>query len=149
MILENSLISPQIMNTDIASEFTGAKVGDTISIRKPAFFVAKEFESEALCNSSSSVTMQDVVEHSVSLKIEKLFDVSFEVTTKELAFDIDQFNSRLLTPAMAALTQQIDTYAMGKLNGLAGLPSSQMEVTPTLCQKPLKTFLDLHRLLKP
>ena len=136
-ILENNLISPQIMNTDIASEFTGAKVGDTISIRKPAFFVAKEFESGSLGNSSSSVTMQDVVEHSVSLKIEKLFDVSFEVTTKELALDIDQFNSRLLTPAMAALTQQIDSYAMGKLNGLAGLPQfANGSYTNTMSKAP-------------
>ena len=43
MILENNLISPQVMNTDATSEFTGAKVGDQITIRKPAFFVAQEF----------------------------------------------------------------------------------------------------------
>jgi len=122
MILENNLISPQVMSTSATSEFTGAKVGDTISIRKPAFFVATEFESGSLGNSASTVTMQDAVEHSVSLKIEKLFDVSFEVTNAELALELDQFNSRMLTPAMAALTQQIDSYAFSKMSQLGGLP---------------------------
>ena len=122
VILENNLISPQVMSTSATAEFTGAKVGDTISIRKPAFFVATEFESGSLGNSSSTVTMQDAVEHSVSLKIEKLFDVSFEVTNAELALELDQFNARMLTPAMAALTQQIDTYAFSKMGQLGGLP---------------------------
>ena len=37
MILENNLISPQVMSSTATPEFTGAKVGDTISIRRPAF----------------------------------------------------------------------------------------------------------------
>ena len=149
MILENNLISPQVMNTDATSEFTGAKVGDQITIRKPAFFVAQEFGSN-LGNSNDSVTMQDVVEHSVSLKIEKLFDVSFEVTTKELALEIDQFNARLLTPAMVAMTQQIDTYAFSKMGQLGGLPqwksvleSSENNNNYSNAPASLETFADI------
>ena len=122
MILENNLISPQVANTDATAEFTGAKVGDQITIRKPAFFVAQEFGSN-LGTSNDSVTMQDVVEHSVSLKIEKLLTFHF-TTTKELALEIDQFNNRLLTQALSAMAQQIDTYAFSKMSQLGGFQMS-------------------------
>ena len=153
VILENNLISPQVMSTSATSEFTGAKVGDTISIRKPAFFVAQEFGTN-LGTSNDSVSMQDVVEHSVSLKIEKYFDVSFEVTTKELALEIDQFAQRLLTPAMAALTQQIDTYAFSKIGGLGGLPqynladeSNWASTNPGNAPADLPTFAQISEVM--
>ena len=46
------------------------------------------------------------------------------MTSKELTFEVDQFNARLLTPAMAAITQAIDKYAFGKLSQLGGLPQN-------------------------
>ena len=47
-------------------------------------------------------------ETSVDLKIEHHFDVSFEVSSKELTLSVDDFNGRLLQPAMSALAQKID-----------------------------------------
>ena len=43
LILENNIVSPQVMSTSAVGDFTGAKVGDTIRVRRPAFFGVDEF----------------------------------------------------------------------------------------------------------
>lgn len=126
LILENNIVSPQLMSTSSTSDFTGARVGDTIRVRRPAFFGVDEF-SRTSVNQSATVKIQDAVETSVNLTIEKHFDVSFEVDSKELAFAVDDFNERLLKPAMSALAQKIDQYALTKvarLGGLYGVPTT-------------------------
>lgn len=120
LILENNIVAPQLMSTSATSDFTGARVGDTIRVRRPAFFGVDEF-SRTSGNQSATVKIQDAVENSVSLAIEKHFDVSFEVDSKELAFAVDDFNERLLKPAMSALSQKIDQYALSKIANLGGL----------------------------
>jgi len=119
LILENNIVAPQVMSTSATAEYTGAKVGDTIRIRRPAFFGVDEFARTD--GGSEVVKIQDAKETSVNLVIEKLFDVSFEVTTKELALAVDDFNDRLLRPAMSALSQKIDQYALTKVANLGGL----------------------------
>ena len=113
LILEQNIVAPQMMETSATADFTGAKVGDTIRIRRPAFFGVGEFER--VSNANNTITIQDAVENSVNLQIEKHFDVSFEVSSKELAFAVDDFNERLLKPAMSALAQKIDQYALTKI----------------------------------
>ena len=118
MILEKSLIAPSVMTSSAAAEFTGSKVGDTIRVRRPAFFGVDEFNSDS---PGTAIKIQDAVETSVDLKIEKNYDVSFEISSKELTLSVDDFNERLLTPAMSALAQRIDTYALSKLAHLGGM----------------------------
>jgi len=120
LILEDNIVAPQMMSTSATADFTGAKVGDTIRIRRPAFFGVDEFDRTG-GNINNTVTIQDAVENSVNLVIEKHFDVSFEVSSKELAFAVDDFNERLLKPAMSALAQKIDQYALSKIANLGGL----------------------------
>ena len=116
MVLENNLLSSSVMSSSVASEFTGAKVGDTVKVRRPAFFAVEDWNT----NHGSPVTMQTAKETSTNVVIEKLFDVSFEVTNTEMTLKVDQFRDRLLVPAMAALSQKIDTYAFSKVDGLGG-----------------------------
>jgi len=115
LILEDNIVAPQMMSTSATADFTGAKVGDTIRIRRPAFFGVDEYSG------SANIKIQDAVENSVNLQIEKQFDVSFEVSSAELAFAVDEFNERLLKPAMSALAQKIDQYALTKIANLGGL----------------------------
>ena len=57
MILENQLVATQLFHRGHTEEFTGAKVGDTITVRGPASFTAQEF--------TSSITVQDATESSL------------------------------------------------------------------------------------
>lgn len=120
LILEHNIVSPQLMTTSATADFTGAKVGDTIRVRRPAFFGVDEFSRNSGAP-NTEVIIQDAVENSVNLVIEKHFDVSFEVSSKELALAVDDFNERLLQPAMSALSQKIDSYALTKIANLGGL----------------------------
>lgn len=104
MQLRNNAVMAQLVHRDYSSEFAGA-VGDTISIKKPASFVAKEFGSE--------IELQDATEGSIDVKLDKFLDVSFAVTAKEMTLDIDDFSQQLLIPAMQAFADKIDKYLLG------------------------------------
>ncbi|MBQ9608137.1 MAG: hypothetical protein IJV15_01670 [Lachnospiraceae bacterium] len=62
MVLRNNAVMANLVHRDFSDEY--ASVGDTITIRKPATFVAKEF------NQSNGIEVQDAVEDSVSVKME-------------------------------------------------------------------------------
>jgi hypothetical protein len=106
MILENELVAAQLFHRGHTQEFTGAKVGDTITVRGPSSFTAQEF--------TTTTTVQDATESSVSLQLEKHFDVTFAVTAKDWTLSLESFSQQLLQPAMAAISQAIDYYILGK-----------------------------------
>lgn len=141
LILEDNIVAPQMMETSATADFTGAKVGDTIRIRRPAFFGVDTFDRSG-GNGGNTVTIQDAVENSVNLKIENHFDVSFEVSSKELALAVDEFNERLLRPAMSALAQKVDQYALSKIANLGGLYG-----VPTTYAAP-KTLVDIAAIVE-
>lgn len=120
MILENEIIATHLFHRGHTEEFTGAKRGDTISVRGPASFVAKEF--------TTTTVVQNATETSVSLVLEKHFDVSFDVTAKDWTLNISDFSDQLIRPAVVAIAQGVDSYIMSKVNevpnylGTAGDP---------------------------
>ncbi len=103
MQLRNNTVMANLVHRDYANEFISG-VGNTVSVRKPATFDAKEFDRD------SGIDIQDAAEGSVDIKMDKHLDVSFEVTDEELTMDIQNFSEQLLEPAMQAFAQKIDTY---------------------------------------
>lgn len=99
MLLRNNAVMAGLVHRDYSNEFVG-KVGDTVNIRKPATFKAKEFGGE--------IELQDAKEGSVAVVMDKHLDVSFAVTSKEMTLDINDFSAQLLVPAMQAFNDQID-----------------------------------------
>lgn len=104
MVLRNNAVLSKLVHRDYSDEFV-AGVGDTITIRKPASFEAKEF--------NGSITVQDATESGVAVKMDKHLDVSFAVTSKEMTLDIADFSEQLLVPAMQAFADKIDKYIIG------------------------------------
>lgn len=99
--LYNTTVLANLVWRDFDPDFTG-KQGDTITIRKPATFTAEEF------NRSAGVTLQDADEDSTTVALNKIANVSFAVTDEEMTLEIDDFQNRLLNPALEAITQKID-----------------------------------------
>ena len=87
MILENNLVWANLVYRDYQSEFTGKKVGDAITIRGPAQFEAKEFTA------GGNVTVQEIVESSVTLTLEKHFDITVGLGAKERTLDLESFSA--------------------------------------------------------
>ena len=104
MVLRNNAVMANLVHRDYSGEFV-AGVGDTITIRKPATFEAKEY--------AGSITVQDANETGVAVKMDKHLDVSFAVTSKQLSMDIEDFSKQLLVPAMQAFADKVDQYLLG------------------------------------
>lgn len=111
MVLRNQAVMANLVHRDYSEEFV-AKVGDTITVRKPATFVAKEF--------NGNIELQDAKEEGVSVKMDKHLDVSFAVTSKELSMDIEDFSRQFLVPAMQAFQDKIDSYLLGLQSDVTG-----------------------------
>jgi hypothetical protein len=126
MVLENNLVLGNLVHKDYSEEFESG-VGDTITVRKPATFEAKEFTGD--------IEIQTATEGSTTVKLDKHLDVSFEVTTKELSLNIKDFSEQVMQPAMSAFAQKIDGYLAGLykdvpyVSGTAGTtPSTAADV---------------------
>lgn len=105
MVLRNNAVMAKLVHRDYSDEFVGAK-GDTITIRKPATFVANEFDG-------SKITVQDATETAVPVTMDKHLDVSFAVTAKQMTLDIADFSEQFLIPAMRAFADKVDKYLIG------------------------------------
>ena len=98
MVLQSNLCMADLVHRDHSSEFVA--VGDTVSIRKPAKFVAKNF--------TGTTENQDIKETSVPVKLDRFRDVTVAVTSKEMTLDIADFSKQVVEPAMQAIAQAID-----------------------------------------
>lgn len=96
--LQNNLVMANLVHRDYSQEFK--KVGDTVSIRKPASFVANEF--------NGTTSYQDITEGSVDVQLQYHLDVSFKITSKEQSLSLKDFTTQLINPAMEAHAQKID-----------------------------------------
>lgn len=123
-ILRDSLVFPALAHTDFSADF--AKTGDTVMVRKPAVFTASEFESE--------IAAQSMDEGSVSVVLDRIADVSVELSAKDMALNIEDFSAQILAPAMSAIAEKInaDGLALYKdipyVMGTAGTTPSQFAV---------------------
>ena len=116
MVLENNLVMGALADRRYESEFGTGRQGDAIRIRRPASFTAAEFTNDG----STGVNNQDATELATTMTLEKLFDVSFVVTAKEMALSVDDFSANLMQPAMAAMAQKIDDYICSKFIEVGG-----------------------------
>ncbi|QEK11688.1 P22 coat protein [Crassaminicella thermophila] len=96
--LKSNMVMAGLVHTDYSAEFQ--KKGDTVTIRKPATFVADEF--------GGTINLQEIGEDSVAVKLDKIADVSVEVTSKELTLDVQDFGAQILDGAVLAIAEKID-----------------------------------------
>ena len=113
---DNELLTPQMIarealirlkgNLAIANEVYRdysqeyVQVGDTVTVRKPATFEAKDFENE--------IETQDIEEGKVPVKMDIHKDVSVKVTSKEMTLDISSFGEQVLDGAMQAIAEAVN-----------------------------------------
>lgn len=119
MVLLSNLTMANLVHRDYEDEF--AKVGDTVNVRVPAKFVAKNFTGQ--------VDVQDIAEGSVPVKLDRFRDVTVAVTSKQMTLDIKDFSKQVIEPAMQALIQAVDVDLLavgiqqaGKTAAVSGTP---------------------------
>lgn len=106
--LQSNMVMAGLVYTDYSSEFK--QQGDTIQVKKPATFIADEF--------GGTINLQDVGESNVLVKLDKIADVSVELSSKELTLNIDDFGSQILDGATLAIAEKMDQDLCGLYSGI-------------------------------
>lgn len=102
MELKNELGFSRNVNKQYDDQFAvkGAKIGDTINIRKPSRYEV---------TSGAPLSIQDSVDQSVALQLDTQNHVGMAFSSKDLTLSIDEFKARYLKPAMTALANKVDS----------------------------------------
>ena len=102
MQLENILVMGNNVHKEYKQEF--AKIGDTVSIRKPVKFSATD---------GATLSKQDVEEGSSSIVIDSRKHVGWSFSTGDLTLSIDKYSERYIKPAVIALAQAVESDLTG------------------------------------
>jgi len=119
-ILVNNLGFARNTNKEYDASFAndGAKIGDTLRIRKPARYTIR---------TGAALSVQDHTETNVDLQLDTQAGVDVNFTSKELTLDISDFSSRVLKPAMATIANKIDLDGLALYSGVyssVGVPGT-------------------------
>ncbi|MET8430156.1 P22 phage major capsid protein family protein [Nocardia sp. NPDC004860] len=101
-LYENLCMVP-LVYTDVSQEWAGQKIGSTVTIRKPATFVANTFDP-----ASPSITIQNATETGVQVTLDTHKDVSFAISSADLTLRLEDFDQQFLAPAAESLAQAVD-----------------------------------------
>jgi hypothetical protein len=128
-VLENNLTFTKGVNRDYDDTFAvqGAKIGDTINVRKPARYQGR---------SGATLSVEDHTETSVPLQLDTQFGVDVNFTSKDLTLSLDDFSERFLTPALATVANKVDRDGLALYKSVANAVG-----TPGTIPTAFKTYL--------
>ena len=136
MVLENELTFTNQVERNYDDQFavTGAKIGNTLNVRRPGRFIG---------TSGPALNVEDFNETSVPVTLSTQFHVDTQFTTQDLALSLDMFSDRVLKPAIAAIANKIDFdgLTMAKLN------TANIVGTPGTAPTSLLTYLNAQAYL--
>jgi len=100
-VLVNQLTFTRQVNRQYDSEFgrVGAKIGDTLNIRKPVRYIARR---------TPTLDVQGTTETSVPLVLTTQYGCDMSFTSAELKLSIDDFRDRIIKPAISNMANAID-----------------------------------------
>lgn len=101
MHAENDLVFGNLVHTDYSKEF--AKVGDTVTIRRPVMFQGQED------NLDLSAYNEDIVEGSTTVQLNKTMSVKFDMSVLDKTLKIEQIGERYIRPAVLRLRDKVET----------------------------------------
>ena len=100
-ILENNLVITRTVNRQYDNSFAneGAKIGDTLRIRKP---------DRALVTDGAALQVQDENQQYTSLTVSDQKHIGINFTTAEMTMKLDQFADLVLKPRISQLASSVD-----------------------------------------
>ena len=79
---------------EFSKNVNGYKIGDTVSIRRPADFTVR---------SGATLSTQDVIEGKTTLTIDQQIGVDFQFTSTDLTLKVEDMATRIIKPAMSSI----------------------------------------------
>ncbi len=129
-ILHNNLVFPALAYREFCSGM--GKKGDVVQVKKPATYTAKDF--------SDQISVQDINEGNVLVTLDKIADVSVELTAKEMALNLEDFTKQVISPAAMAIAEKINADGLALYKdipytcGTAGTVPSGIETFATVAK---------------
>lgn len=105
-VLESLLPFSKNVNSQYSDQYAkqGAKIGDTVSVRKPPRYVGRD---------GPLLQVESSVETSVPITVQQAgCDIAF--STKDLTLSIDDFKKRFILPAMSTVAGKIELAGMNQ-----------------------------------
>ena len=124
-ILVNNLAFTKQVNREYDSAFakSGAKIGNTLNIRKPVKYGV---------TTGTALSVQNTTESSVPLVLTTQAHVDVEFSSVDLALSIDEFSDRILKPMIAELANKIDYDGLALVNQVPDAVGSPTALADTL-----------------
>tara|TARA_R100001086_G_scaffold250077_1_gene193286 strand:- start:2319 stop:3548 length:1230 start_codon:yes stop_codon:yes gene_type:complete len=119
--LKNELGLTKSVNRQYDDQFanSGAKIGDTINIRLPQRYEAKD---------GPVIDIQDSVDRTVPLTLDQHKHVAFAFSNKDLTLAVENFSEKHIKPAVTALANKVDyvghSQLYKKVYSSVGVPSA-------------------------
>ena len=100
-VLENNLAFVLCIDRQFDNRFgvAGAKIGNVFNARKPVRYVGR---------TGQAVNIENVTETEVPIVLTTQFGVDLQASSADYLLSIDEFSSRLIKPAVAAIANKID-----------------------------------------
>jgi hypothetical protein len=126
MVLENELTFSSEVDRNYDDQFavSGAKIGNTLNVRRPGRFIG---------TTGPALNVEDFNETSVPVTLSTQFHVDTQFTTVDLALSLDSFSDRILKPCVAAVANKIDFDGLtmaknstANIVGTAGTPPTSL-----------------------
>jgi hypothetical protein len=132
-LLENNLVFARGANRQYKKEFENDyQVGDTVQIKVPARYTVRD---------GATASVQDHVNESVNVTLDKQKGVDVAFSSKELALSLSDFSKDVLAPQVAALANQIDYDGLSLYKNVfnaVGVPGTIPTVIKTYAQAGAK-----------
>jgi hypothetical protein len=108
-LLENKLSFTSNVNKEYSDKFgvDGAKIGDTVNVRKPPKYLGRR---------GQAAQVEAVKESSVPVKLTTQYGVDLEMSTADLTLSIDDFSKRILAPGISRIANMIDQDGLALYN---------------------------------
>jgi len=111
LILQSNMVATLLYDRQYEADFTGTEArGDTIRIRRRDRGNAQEF--------TGTIVSRGLEESKLDLVLEKHYDASFEITSKEATLDLDSFSEQVIEPQVVSIAELVDAFALSKINDL-------------------------------
>lgn len=119
LLLRSNLVGTLLFDRRYEGNFTGEeKIGDTVRIRRRYEGAVTEF--------TSTISPNTITETNVSLQLEKHFDASFELTTKDLTLNLQDLSEQVIAPHVIKIAEAVDTYCLSKLHLVPNVAGSDV-----------------------
>ena len=130
MVLENELTFTSEVDRNYDDQFAvvGAKIGNTVNVRRPGRFIGTV---------GPALNVEDFNETSVPVTLSTQFHVDTQFSTQDLALSLDMFSDRVLKPAVATIANRIDRDGLS----MATLNTANIVGTPGTPPTGLITYL--------